>query len=110
MSNDSARTRWGSKIVLVVLAAVCAGGAWFATTLQQNAATSARGDAEERAVGYVHDRLAPTVKGWSPGDQEKKLADAIDSGILGDTYVTSVRVWSLQGSLLFSTVDGDSAT
>jgi hypothetical protein len=109
MSSDNG-TRWGSKALLVILAALCAGGAWYGTTLQTNAASKARAAAEERAVGYVHDQLAPAMKGWNPGDQTKKLADAVNSGILGDTHVSAVRVWTVEGALIFSTVDGDNGT
>jgi hypothetical protein len=109
MSSDNG-TRWGSKAVLVVLAALCAGGARYGTTLQQKAATSARATAEERAVSYVHGQLAAAVRGWSPGDETKKLANAVQSGILGDSNVSAVRVWTAQGALVFSTVPQDAGT
>ncbi len=108
--SGSDGTRWATKIVLVVLAAVCGIGAWYAKEQQPRVAATAEDDAAAAAGTYVQEDLTAALKRWSPGDDPARLRHQLETSILADGDVTAVRVFDTGGTRLFSSLAGDDAT
>jgi hypothetical protein len=103
-------TRWGTKIVLVLLAAACGAGAWYAKGQQKVVGVDAEAVATAQSATYVQENLAQALKRWSPGDDPDKLRHQLEGVILADPNVTAVRVWHADGTLAYSSNAADSAT
>lgn len=104
------RTRWGTKIVLVLLAAACGAGAWYAKGQQEIVAADAESAAVAQGATYVQEDLAQALKRWSPGDDPEKLGRQLEAVVLADTNVTAVRVWASDGTLIYSSITADDTT
>ena len=105
--SGSGRTRWGTKIVLVVLAAACAGGAWYAKGQVATVGSQAESDATTTAASYITVDLTKALKRWAPGQEPDKLRHELETVVLADPNVTAVRVFDTQGALVFSSVASD---
>ncbi len=105
--SGSARTKWGTKIVLVVLAAACAGGAWYAKGQQATVGSQAESDATTTAASYITVDLTKALKRWAPAQEPDKLRHELEAVVLADPNVTAVRVFDTQGALVFSSVASD---
>ncbi len=103
-------TRWGTKIVLVLLAAACGAGAWYAKGQQAIVATDAESVAAAQGATYVQENLTQALKRWAPGDDPERLRNQLEAVVLADTDVTAVRVWDADGTLVFSSVAADDTT
>jgi predicted nucleic acid-binding Zn-ribbon protein len=108
--SGSGGTRWATKIVLVVLAALSGIGAWYAKEQQPRVAATALDEAAASAGTYVQEDLTAALKRWSPGDDPARLRHQLESSILADADVTAVRLFDTGGTRLFSSVAGDDAT
>jgi hypothetical protein len=98
------------KVVLVVLAAGCGVGAWYAQQQQPAAGAAAESVATDTASGYLQDHVAPALKHWAPGDDPAKLQHQLESTVLADPDVTAVRLFDADGTLVFSSVVNDEST
>ena len=105
--SGSGRTKWGTKIVLVVLAAACAGGAWYAKGQQATLGSQAESEATTTAASYITVDLTKALKRWAPGQEPDKLRHELETVVLADPNVTAVRVYDTQGALVFSSVASD---
>jgi predicted nucleic acid-binding Zn-ribbon protein len=103
-------TRWGTKIVLVLLAAACGAGAWYAKGQQAIVATDAESVAAAQGATYVQENLTQALKRWAPGDDPERLRNQLEAVVLADTDVTAVRVWDADGTLVFSSVAANDTT
>lgn len=108
--SGSGGTRWGTKIVLVVLAAACGAGAWYARGQQPAAGAEEEAEATATAAAYVEEDLATALARWAPGDDPAKLRHQLEARVLADSDVVAVRVFDPTGTLVFSTVTDDDAT
>ena len=108
--SGSGGTRWGTKIVLVVLAATCGAGAWYARGQQPAAGAQEEVQATATAAAYVEEDLATALARWTPGDDPAKLRHQLEARVLADSDVVAVRVFDPAGTLVFSTVTDDDAT
>ena len=108
--RDKGGTRWGMKLVLVVLAAGCGVGAWYAKDQQPAVGAEAQEAATVTATAYVEDDLAAALKHWSPGDDPAKLRHQLETVILNDSDVTAVRLFDASGALVFSSQVNDETT
>ena len=107
--SGSGRTKWGTKIVLVVLAAACAGGASYARNQQATLGSRAESEATTTAASYITVDLTKALKRWAPGQEPDKLRHELETVVLADPNVTAVRVFDTQGALVFSSVVSDAA-
>jgi hypothetical protein len=105
--SGSGRTKWGTKIVLVVLAAACAGGASYARSQQATLGSRAESEATTTAASYITVDLTKALKRWAPGQEPDKLRHELEAVVLADPNVTAVRVFDTQGALVFSSVASD---
>ena len=103
-------TKWGTKIVLVLLAAACGAGAWYAKGQQATVAADAESAATSQGVTYIQENLTLALKRWSPGDDPERLRNQLEAVVLADSNVTAVRVWAADGTLVFSSIAADDAT
>jgi hypothetical protein len=108
MSPVERFTRDGaSKYVWAVLALVALLGLAYAITAGGTAVDDERAASQARAVAYVDQVLAPRVQGHDLAAPISGLDGAVRRSILSDTRVSRVRVWSSDGTLLFSTDGSD---
>jgi hypothetical protein len=107
--TGTGRTKWGTKIVLVVLAAACAAGASYARSQQATLGSRAESDATTTAASYITVDLTKALKRWAPGQEPDKLRHELEAVVLADPNVTAVRVFDTQGALVFSSVASDTA-
>jgi len=108
MSPVERFTRDGaSKYVWAALALVALIGLAYAITAGRRAVDDERATSQERAVRYVEQVLAPRIQGHDLGAPIQGLDAAVRRSILSDTRVSRVRVWSADGTLLFSTDGSD---
>ena len=56
------RTRWGTKIVVVLLAAACGAGAWYAKGQQEVVAAKAETAATAESAAYIQQDLVQALK------------------------------------------------
>jgi hypothetical protein len=105
--TGSGRTKWGTKIVLVVLAAACAGGASYARSQQATLGSRAESDATTTAASYLTVDLTKALKRWAPDQAPDKLRHELEAVVLADPNVTAVRVFDTEGALVFSSVASD---
>ncbi|MGH2640615.1 MAG: hypothetical protein ACRDGO_02835 [Actinomycetota bacterium] len=97
-----------SKYVWAAMALAAIGGLAFAIMNGDDALDRERANAQSRAVQYVEEALDPRLEGSdldSPitGQAEASLQTAVERAILVDDRLARVRIWSADGSLLFST-------
>ncbi len=105
--SGSGRTKWGTKIVLVALAAACVGGAWYARGQQATVGSQAESEATTTAATYITVDLTKALKRWAPGQEPDKLRHELETVVLADPNVTAVRVFDTEGALVFSSVASD---
>jgi hypothetical protein len=101
-----------SKYLWAVMSLVAIGGLAFAVTNGDAALDDERAAAQARAAGYVEEELAPRLGGSDlvapiTGQPAASLRGAVDRTILADERVSRVRIWSADGTLLFSTDRAD---
>jgi hypothetical protein len=108
--SGTGTTKWGTKIVLVVLAAACGAGAWYAQGEQTTVGARAEAEASTTAASYITVDLARALKRWTPGDAPDKLRSQLEAVVLADPEVTAVRVFDAEGALVFSSVANDVAS
>ena len=110
MSPVERFTRDGaSKYVWAGLALAALIGLAFVITTGGRAVDDERAASQGRAVRYVDQVLAPRLEGHDLAAPISGLDGAVRRSILSDTRVSRVRVWSADGTLLFST-DGSDRT
>jgi hypothetical protein len=108
MSPVERFTRDGaSKYVWAVLALVALLGLAYAITAGGSAVDDERAASQARAVVYVDQVLAPRVQGQDLAAPISGIDGAVRRSILSDTRVSRVRIWSADGTLLFSTDGSD---
>ena len=107
--SETGRTRWGTKLVLVALAAACGGGAWYAREQEPVAGAKATAEARTDALSYLSEDLPQALRHWAPGDAPDKLRTQLDH-ILADSDVTAVRFFDAEGTLVFSSIAGEEAS
>jgi hypothetical protein len=105
--SGTGRTKWGTKFVLVVLAAACGGGAWYARGQQATVGSRAESEATTTAASYITVDLAKAMKQWAPAEAPDKLRRGLEAVVLADPQVTAVRVFDADGALVFSSVAAD---
>lgn len=96
--------------MLVLLAAVCGAGAWYAKGQQEVVGADAESAAAAQGATYVQEDVAQALNRWSPGDDSEKFGRQLEAVVLADTNVTAVRLWDADGTLVFSSIAGDDAT
>lgn len=98
-----------SKYVWAVVALAAAIGLAFAISTGGRAVEDERSASEERAVGYVEEVLEPRLGGrdLAAPITGGSLEAAVRRSILADERVARVRIWSTEGTLLFSTDRSD---
>ena len=99
-----------SKYVWAGLALVALLGLVYAITRSDRAVGDERAVSQARAVRYVEQVIAPPLEGdalVAPITVPSALEGAVRRSILPDSRVSRVRVWSVDGSLLFSTDHSD---
>jgi hypothetical protein len=108
MSPVERFTRDGaSKYVWAGLALAALIGLAFAITTGGRAVDDERAASQERAVRYVDKVLAPRLQSHELTAPISGLDGAMRRSILSDTRVSRVRIWSADGTLLFSTDASD---
>jgi hypothetical protein len=105
--SGTGRTKWGTKIVLVMLAAACGGGAWYARGQQATLGSRAESEATTTAASYLTVDLAKAMKLSSPAEAPDKLRHGLEAVVLADPNVTAVRVFDTAGALVFSSAAND---
>jgi hypothetical protein len=98
-----------SKYVWAGLALVALIGLVYAITTSGRAVSDERAAAQDRAVGYVNQVIAPQLQGDPLLEPIKSpaLDEAVHRAILPDSRVSRVRIWSVGERLLFSTDQSD---
>ena len=101
-----------SKYVWALLTMAAIGGLVFAIVHGGDVLAQERAAAQSRAVGFVDEVLATRIDGSDPatpilGQQAASLETALEGSILADERVSRVRLWSTDGTLLFSTDRSD---
>jgi len=96
-----------SKYVWAGLALVALIGVAYAIWAGGNAVDDGRAASQERAVRYVDQVLAPRLQGHDLAAPISGLDGVVRRSILSDTRVSRVRLWSADGTLLFSTDGSD---
>ena len=91
--SGTGRTKWGTKIVLVALAAACRGGAWYARGQQATLGARAESEATTTAASYLTVDLAKAMKLSPPAEAPDKLRHGLEAVVLADPNVTAVRVF-----------------
>lgn len=110
--KERAARRKPRRPLLVGLALLCAAGAAASLPLEARSLEQAERDAVLRATGYVADAIEPVVGGRASvtplqGSEASVLTTRIERATRG-ADVSAARLWSLGGTLLFSTA-GDAA-
>jgi hypothetical protein len=100
-----------SKYLWAVMTLVAIGGLAFGITSGSDALDDERATSQTRAVRYV-ERLEPRLEGGDvagplSGQRAASLEAAVERSILADERVSRVRIWSTDGTLLFSTDPAD---
>ena len=99
-----------SKVVWAGLMLGAIAGLAFAMIHGDAVVARERAAAQARAVAYVDQVLDPRVDASSSpvtGSDATSLQAALERDVLGDVRVERVRVWSSDGTLLFSTEEAD---
>ena len=101
-----------SKYVWAALALAAAIGLVYSVSSGGRALDEERAIAEDRAVGYVQEVLAPRLDDRElaapiSGQAGDSLEAVVQRSILADERVSRVRIWSTEGTLLFSTDRSD---
>lgn len=101
-----------SKYVWGVLTMAAIGGLVFAILHSSTVLAEERDAAQTRAVGFVDEVLAPRLDAFDPtvpitGQPADSLESALEGSVLSDERVSRVRLWSTDGTLLFSTDRSD---
>lgn len=96
-----------SKYVWAAVALIALLGLAFAVTTGGRAVEDERAASQQRAVGYVNGVMAPRLQGQDVAAPVPGLDNAVRNSILSDPRVSRVRVWSADGTLLFSTDASD---
>ena len=104
--DEASKYVWG----LLTMAAI--GGLVFAMVHSGTVLAEDRKAAQARATGYVEHVLEPRLDGIDPsvpltGQRATSLQGALEESVLSDTRVSRVRLWSTDGTLLFSTDRSD---
>ena len=97
-----------SKFVWAGLALAAAIGLAYSVASGGQALDQERAVAEGRAVGYVEGVLAPRLESCDlgapiTGQPADSLEAVVRRSIMADERVSRVRIWSTEGTLLFST-------
>ena len=103
-----------SRYVWAALALAAAIGLAYSLSSGGRAIEEERAIAEDRAVGYVEEVLAPRLGSRElaapiSGQQKDSLEAVVRRSIIADERVSRVRIWSTEGTLLFSTDRSDRA-
>jgi hypothetical protein len=99
-----------SKYVWAGLALVALLGLVYAITTSDRAVGDERAVSQARAVRYVEQVIAPPLQGRelvAPITVPSALGSDVRRSILSDPRVSRVRIWSVEGVLLFSTDQSD---
>jgi hypothetical protein len=101
-----------SKYVWAAVALAAILGFAYATTAGSRAVEEVRAVSEDRAVRYVNQVLEPRLEGVEltapiTGQAAGSLQELVAGSILTDERVARLRIWSTDGSLLFSTDRSD---
>ncbi len=101
-----------SKFVWAGLALAAAIGLAYSVSSGGQALDQERAVAEGRAVGYVEGVLAPRLESRDlgapiTGQPADSLEAVVRRSIMADERVSRVRIWSTEGTLLFSTDQSD---
>jgi hypothetical protein len=99
-----------SKIVWATCMVAAIAGLVYAMIHGDAVVAQERAAAQARAVAYVDRAVDPRVDSPSTpitGAEESSLRLALQRDVLGDPRVVRVRVWSVNGMLLFSTESAD---
>jgi hypothetical protein len=102
-----------SKYVWSVMALLAIAGLAFAVTSGGDALADERSASQSRALGYVQQVLEPRLESSDlvapiTGQSAASLEAAVERTVLVDERVSRVRIWSTEGTLLFSTDREDS--
>ena len=101
-----------SKYVWAVLTMAAIGGLVFAIVHSGDVLADEQAAAQTRAVGFVDEVLDPRLDESDlaapfTGQQAASLETALEGSVLADERVSRVRLWSTDGTLLFSTDRSD---
>lgn len=101
-----------SKYVWAVMTMAAIGGLAFAIVHSGDVLAEERAAAQTRAVGFVDEVLDRRLEGHNltaplTRQQASSLETALEGSILADGRVSRVRLWSTDGTLLFSTDRSD---
>ena len=101
-----------SKYIWAALALAAAIGLAYSIFSGGRVLDEERANAEDRAVGYVEEVLAPRLDDRElaapiTGQSGDSLEAVVRRSILADERVSRVRIWSTEGTLLFSTDRAD---
>ncbi|MEP6477229.1 MAG: hypothetical protein ABJC60_08145 [Actinomycetota bacterium] len=103
------RTRWGTKLVLVLLAAACGAGASYAKGQQEVVAAKAETSATAESAAYIQQELVQTLKHRPAGDDPAKFRRFLsESAVPADA--SAMRLWAADGTLVFSSIAEDTTT
>jgi predicted nucleic acid-binding Zn-ribbon protein len=106
--RGSSGTKWGTKIVLVLLAAACGAGAWYAKGQQKVVGADAEAAAAAESAAYIQENLTQGLKHRPSGDDPEKLRRFYE-GLVPEDAV-AMRLWRADGTLVFSSTADDSTT
>jgi hypothetical protein len=101
-------TKWGTKIVLVLLAAACGAGAWYAKGQQEVAGADAESAATAESAAYIQENLTDALKHRPSGADPEKLRRFFEGLVPVD--VVAMRLWGGDGTLVFSSIADDDTT
>jgi predicted nucleic acid-binding Zn-ribbon protein len=101
-------TRWGTKIVLVLLAAACGAGAWYAKGQQEVVAADAEAVATAKSATYIQENLTEALKRRPSSDDPEKLHRFLEGVVPVDA--AAMRLWGAEGTLVFSSIAADDTT
>jgi hypothetical protein len=101
-------TKWGTKIVLVLLAAACGAGAWYAKGRQEVVGADAEAAAAAESAAYIQENLTQGLNHRPSGDDPEKLRRFYEGLVPAD--VEAMRLWKADGTLVFSSITADSTT
>jgi hypothetical protein len=99
-----------SKVVWAACMVAAIAGLVYAMIHGDAVVARERAAAQARAVAYVDRTVDPVIDSPSTpitGADESSLRLALQRDVLGDPRVVRVRVWSVNGTLLFSTESAD---
>ena len=99
-----------SKVVWAACMVAAIAGLVYAMIHGDAVVARERAAAQARAVAYVDRAVDPGIDSPTTpitGAEESSLRLALERDVLGDARVVRVRVWSVNGTLLFSTESAD---